>query len=369
MWCKILVEELGGDSKVKKAIAVCIVLAVTIAVTFKCIVGNRDVVTPKKITVYDNTDVYSVLNVPMEDKNMVWCGAMNLAWNELRDNIVKEDVKLNGESGLLEELNRKPFTKENLSEKDYIAIAGYGKDGIVNKINKMIKEKFHESDQYGYKKSVAPNDFLAYSFLKKDINFKNAFEVVKDGMNFKGKKVDAFGIDRVKGEKQKKLKSQIELLSYNNDDDFIIRLISGEENEELVVAKIPPKKSFNETLDYALNNRNKINATIEKFKMPMLAFEAQKSFKELMGRKLLNKGFEQYKLEEVYENILFTLTEKGAKLKAEAAVNGDGATIRKQNLNLIVDKSFLIYMKEVNKNKPYFVLWVNNNEIMVDKPR
>lgn len=351
----------------KKAIGVCILLVMTILFIFKCGGGNRGEVTLKKITVYDNTEVYPILNVPMEKKNMVWCGAMNLAWNELRDSIIKEDVKLNGESNLVTQLNKKPFTKENLSEKDYIAIAGYGKDDIVNKINKMLKEKFHESGQWGYKKSVAPNDFLAYSFLKKDINFKNAFEVIKGGMNFKGKRVDCFGIDNVKGEKQQKLKSQIELLSYNNDDDFIIRLISEEENEDLVVAKIPPKKSFNDTLDYALNNRNKVKATIKKFKMPMLAFEAQKSFKELEGRLMLNKGFEQYKLDKAYETILFTLTEKGARLKAEAVANGDGATISEKNLNLTVDKSFLIYMKESGKSRHYFVLWVDNEELMIEK--
>lgn len=352
----------------KKAIVVCGLIVATIAVIFKYWVDKSAVVTLKKITVYDNTEVYSVLNVPMEDKNMIWCGAMNISWNELRDNIIKEDVKLIDEPSVAKELNKKPFTKENLSEKDYIAIAGYGKDGIVNKINKMLKEKFHESDQWGYRQSVAPNDFLAYSFLKKDINFKNAFEVVKGGVNFKGKKVEAFGIDRVKDEKQQKLKSQIELLSYNDDDDFIIRLISEEESEELVVAKIPPKKSFNETLEYALNNRNKMKATIEKFKMPKLAFVAEKNFKELEGKNLLNKGFEEYRTGNVNETILFTLTEKGAKLKAEAMVNGKSSTMSKEKLNLIVDKSFLIYMKEVDKNKPYFVLWVDNNEIMVDKP-
>lgn len=44
-----------------------------------------------------------------------------------------------------------------------------------------------------------------------------------------------------------------------------------------------------------------------------------------------------------------------------------GITIIKDPKKLIFDKPFLLYMKEKDSNKPYFAMWVDNSEIMLNK--
>lgn len=319
-----------------------------------------------------NTEVYATQNVAIENKNMIWCGTTNLAWNELRDNMIKEDIKLGGEDGLARELNQKPFTKDNLSDKDYIAMVGYKKDDIVNRINKALKDKFKEEEGWKVQAELKnPEDILAYSFLKKNITFKNAFEVLEDGMEFKGQKVEGFGMDKFDASQRSKLIKQIEVLSYNNEDDFIIELKGDKSEDEIVLAKIPPKEKLKETLEYALTNRNKLESDVSilKLRVPKIAFRVEKDFKELEGRPILNKNFERYSIEKATQKTEFSLTEKGAILKSKSEMVATKSCAIQKNVNLIFDKPFLIYMKEKNSNKPYLVLWVNNSEIMMDKPQ
>lgn len=316
------------------------------------------------------TKVYGVLNVPMEKNNMIWCGTFQLAWNELRDNLIKEDIKLKDEVKLSTELNKKSFTKDYLNDKDYIAMVGYNKDGIVEKINTTLKEKFNEGDKWKVETVLtSPDDILAYSFLKKNVEFETAFEKIEDGLDFNGSKVKAFGIDKTLDAKLKeKLMRQVKILNYQNDDNFIVSLKGKSEDDEIILAKIPEKDTFENTLNYALENSNEDVSfeDADTLKVPMFDFDLNKEFTELENKKVENKGFEDYIIFSAIQRIEFTLTEKGAELKSKAEM-GMTKTALPSNKpkNLVLDKPFLLYMKEKGNKKPYFAIWINNSDLMI----
>jgi len=56
---------------------------------------------------------------------------------------------------------------------------------------------------------------------------------------------------------------------------------------------------------------------------------------------------------------MFKLDEKGAMVKSTSMMAA--AAIPKQ---LIYDRPFLIYLKDKNAKWPYFVMWVDNPELM-----
>ncbi|MHC1684535.1 MAG: hypothetical protein AB6733_16595 [Clostridiaceae bacterium] len=316
------------------------------------------------------TKVYGVLNVPMEKNNMIWCGTFQLAWNELKDNMIKQDIKIKDENKLSTELNKKAFTKDYLSEKDYIAMVGYNKDGIVEKINTTLKEKFNEGDKWKVETVLtSPDDILAYSFLKKNVEFETAFEKIEDGLDFSGSKVKAFGIDKtLDAELKDKLMGQVKILNYVNDDNFIVSLKGKSENDEIILAKIPEKDTFENTLNYALTNSNDEISfeDADTLKVPMLDFDINKRFTELENKKVENKGFEDYTISSAIQRIEFTLTEKGAELKSKAEMGlMKSAMPSNEPKNLILDKPFLLYMKEKGDKKPYFAIWVNNSDLMI----
>ena len=97
----------------------------------------------------------------------------------------------------------------------------------------------------------------------------------------------------------------------------------------------------------------------------VLDFEIEHVYSELVGRRLLNEGFEDYELIKAVQNILFRLDQKGAVLRSEArarAALGNGSTPKR----LILDKPFLLYLKEKGGEYPYFAIWIENAELMVE---
>ncbi|SHJ95294.1 Serpin (serine protease inhibitor) [Clostridium cavendishii DSM 21758] len=323
------------------------------------------------ITKIDNkkNNMYVVLDVPMENKNMIWCGTFQMAWNELRDNMIKEDIILEGDNILVKELNKKNFTKNDIDENSYIAMVGYNKDGIVEKVNKALKDKFNEGGKWQVETVLNnPNDILAYAFLKKNVEFEYAFENLKDGVEFSDEKVQAFGIgDKTVRENKEALLNQIRILYYGGDDDFIISLKGKNPEDELILSKIPPQDTLNNTLKYALDHRKNDGEVyqVASLKIPKLNFDFKKNFTELEDKKVLNKGFEDYKISSAIQRTQFDLTEKGAELKSKGEISMKKSSLPiSKPKNLIFDKPFLLYMKEKDKNRPYFVTWINNTDIM-----
>lgn len=356
------------------AIIIVVIASISTYIYYQDIDNTKPAINISDSDIEENskTKVYGILNVPMEKNNMIWCGTLQLAWNELSGNIIKEDIKLIGENTLSRELNKKVFTKEYLNDKDYIAMVGYNKDGIVKKINTLLKEKFNEEGNWKVQTNLQrPDDILAYSFLKKNLEFEYAFEDIKDGLDFNNVKVKAFGIYQIRDEEAKnKLAKQIKILHYNSDNDFIISLKDKISNDEIVLAKIPPKDTLSDTLNYALSNsrREETFSSNDILKVPMIKFNINKNFKELENKSLANTGFEDYILASAIQRIDFSLTERGAQLKSKAELGlTKSIPTFESPQKLIFDKPFLLYMKEKDKKNPYFVMWVENPEIMLHK--
>jgi hypothetical protein len=333
---------------------------------------NNQTVETSTINESAKTKVYSVLNIPMEKRNMIWCGTFQMAWNELRDNIIKEDIKLKDENALSPELNKKTFTKDYIDEKDYIAMAGYNKDGIVEKINASLKKKFNEEGKWKVETKLQnPEDILAYGFLKKNIDFEYAFQDLKDGLDFVGTKVKAFGLGDIKEEENRnRLAKQVKLLFYDSDDNFIISLKGKNTNDEVILAHIEPKDTLSNTLNYALSNSGKeeVVTSNDFLQIPMFQFDINKNFNELINKSLENKGFEDYSIGSAIQRIQFSLTERGAELKSKAEIGMlKSVATPKKPKKLVFDKPFLLYMKQKDKDKPYFVMWVENPEVMIQK--
>jgi hypothetical protein len=69
----------------------------------------------------------------------------------------------------------------------------------------------------------------------------------------------------------------------------------------------------------------------------------------------------------MYENIKFDMDEKGAKVENEAVVMFTFGAILDEikPKNLILDKPYWLIMKRTNSQNPYFLLGVENTELML----
>lgn len=76
--------------------------------------------------------------------NSVWCGTFQLVWNDMVNNVVKQDVVFTPQEKIVENLNKQTFKEDQLSEKDYYKVYDLLTLDLKEKIEKGIKKKFNE---------------------------------------------------------------------------------------------------------------------------------------------------------------------------------------------------------------------------------
>ena len=80
------------------------------------------------------------------DKNndAIWCGTFQLIWNDLKNDLAKQDIVFTPQLKVIENLNKETFTVNDLSEKYYYKKVGNPSLQLKEEIEKAIKEKFDE---------------------------------------------------------------------------------------------------------------------------------------------------------------------------------------------------------------------------------
>jgi hypothetical protein len=305
-------------------------------------------------------------------RNLIYCLTFQIAWNELKDNIIKEDIRLTDEPPIVPFLNKSLSTKADISEDCYVAMAGFGKDGILEKINKALKAKFG-ADAPVVEEQLGPDWIFAYAFLYKNLEFKQEFECLEKSIAFPFnggvKKVKAFGIKEYDSDSKRhqKIARQVSILHYNffsEHPDFVIRLKSASPDDEIILARVEPEETLAKTL--AGVQRQIENAEPDTLdyddtlQIPQFDFDLKHSYSELCNKHFKNKGFKGYFILKAIQSIRFKLSEKGVLLKSEARI-----PVPCEPKRLIFDRPFLIYLKEKGAKYPYFAMWVGNAELLV----
>lgn len=317
----------------------------------------------------------TVITAHMEEnivpgKNLIYCSTFQIAWNELKDNIIKENIRLVDEPPIVKFLNKGLSTKDDISPDCYVAMVGFGKDKIVEKINKALKERFGEEAPV-VEVELKSDWILAYAFLQKALQFKQKFERIEESIEFdsngKTTEVKTFGIAYYRKLEHNQLGDQVAILDYKDDSDFIILLKSNCLTDEIITAKVRPQETLRETVEAVqtrVQSGNYLSMSNEDtLQIPILNIDVEYSYSELLNKYLRNKGFETYFMAKATQRTCFRLDEKGALLESEASLLWQGKEARPRRL--IFDRPFLLYLKEKGAKYPYFAMWVENAELMV----
>jgi hypothetical protein len=154
-----------------------------------------------------------------ESPNRVWVGTFQLVWNDFMDGIVKGPVQFKGRKlALAQELNKRDFTADELSENSYYKTYGEVSLDLRKKIETAIKQKFNEKSDIlnSINWMPAPGKYLVYAMLKKDFKFAAPFDKLKveNGVQY-------FGLTEKSSNAQR---DQISVLFYNSRADFAVKI-------------------------------------------------------------------------------------------------------------------------------------------------
>ncbi len=294
---------------------------------------------------------------------LVYCAAFQAAWNEIVDNVIKEELPLVADAPSSNKLHDRLVTKKDLPAGQFMMLAGTKKEGIESKFNDEYKKRFSKDP---WVKSVLadPLDILAYAAFSKEITFSEKFERYRDPVIFKGKAVQAFGIKQVKN--QKRMIEQVKVYDYLDTDNFVIGLKTSE-GEELLLAKIPFQESLQKVIE-SVYDRIKSDKpfTLQKedsLLVPVMEFNVHHHYTQLEAPFSPSERTGYYWLKTAAADVSFKLNQDAAFLASDSAISAQKSQGGGPK-TFVFDKPFLMFLKLKEAKYPYLALWVDSTEIM-----
>ncbi len=288
--------------------------------------------------------------------NYIWSIAMNLAWNELCDHVLGKKVIFEDQTGadLVALFNQQLFHRNVVGEDTCLAKSGYGIH-TVHRILQELAERFPEqSTDLLVSISLEVNELLCYAYLQKSFVHWSAF--VEVPVSFLGKPVKGFSPKGQPGQ-------GVQLVMYQDADNFVVRLLSADELEQIILIKGFADVGHEELLGFLKKVTSRAFPELgpeDRLLIPNIHFQHTRSYDELIGAKVKD---EDLFLRIMKEQIKFSLDYQGARVENEAVLvmARGGFDDPKQ---LIFDKPFWLAMKRMDQDLPYLILRVENEVIM-----
>ena len=256
--------------------------------------------------------------------------------------------------------------ENRLSDKYYYKIIAKKTPAYKRRIEADIWKKFREKSSILDTIQWRPkneDDLVLYSMVKKDVEFLKSFEIL-DPMPFDGSKLNVkyFGVKK----NGRHYKSNIKPLFYENADSYAVSLKTKTDDEIILY-----RGNLDEPVDIvwdelALKSDNSENAYFsndDKLLVPFIDIKELIRYADLSGK--LIKGTD-YRIQSAIESVEFSLDNKGAKLKNEAAMMLEKMALMPSNSKYYAfNKPFALFMIEKGKKEPYFMLKILDTKYLV----
>ena len=293
----------------------------------------------------------------MEDKisdNGIWVGTFQLVWNDLKNEVVKQDIKIDNE--MARKLNKETFVESDLSSEYYYKKYGKASLELKAEIEKGIQDKFNQKSEILDQLDWVSNNYIFYTMLYREFEFENKFDVLSNTDFGIYKDIKFFGISK---SSNKKLKNQVRILFYDNDQNFAISL-KTKSGDEVIMYKNPQGENFNEIYTNMMSKIAEYTGynnlgDEDEFKAPMIDIKYLRDYDELKNQPFPIKDGDAMMISDALQTVEFVLNEKGGKVKSEAAIGTKYAAMPHDDKpkKLYLNDTFALFLKEESKDKPY----------------
>jgi hypothetical protein len=306
-------------------------------------------------------------------KTGIWCSSFQLAWNHMRDDVIKGPIKLKDAQPIADRLNKGKESEADYAPGSCYAAAGRVDQGIVERIQREMRD-FTRGRYVPEINVMSPTDLVAYAYVNASVPFENHFINNNKPLTFtdshgRETKVRSFGLRSADVHKFKDIRRQVAIL-YQSETEFIIDPCATSEPNQILLALVAPGKTMAETL---ASVESKIgSAKAEPFSkpavmlIPNIRYKVTHHFEDLEKKDILNSGFTGYRIYLAQQDIDFRFDKTGAKLESEVKLHGTkgAAEATRQSEFYIFNQPFLLIMQKRSVQHPFFVMWVDNAELL-----
>lgn len=351
--------------KIKKIVLLLLLITIILSLAYHFIKKGLIVNTPL------TKDVNVVPTMLDEIGNdTTWCATFQLIWNDLKNDVVKKDIIFTPQEKIATNLNKEEFTEKMISDEYYYKVYGPKTIELKKEIKQAIKKKFNqESDilnDFNWNSDNAleqdKRNYFFYTMLYREFKYKAKFNKLESDYFGKYKNIEYFGLD---GDSTTTQREQIQVLFYNSENDFAIK-INTKNSDEVIFYKNPKGKTFKEIYDNIVKNSNDYNGNknfeeTDRFKAPYLNLNIKKEYSEIEKKNFKTIDNENCIIEKAIQTIKFSIDEKGGRIKSEAAMDFKYTSIEPlETREFFLNDMFAIFLKEEKKQKPYFALKVSD---------
>jgi hypothetical protein len=321
-----------------------------------------------------HTVIVPTLDTPIpEGKNAIWCASFQIAWNKLKTDVTKGPVLIQGAEEIAERLNKSSVTEADLPEGSYYAAAGLVRDGIVERIQRAMAERF---PRWPVSNLPAGPEFgaVTHGYLEGEVRFETLFEELSQPISFRDSagrtvKVSGFGIEEktVAAHRDFNLRRQVKRLAVKSQDEFALELLGSDPATRLIVVRVPNQRTLSDCWSAAerLIAERAWNPTSGRLSVPTLHWRILHRCSELEGRKraFLNPLLADSFLAIAIQDLRFRLDRSGASVQSEAMIAAEKKADASP-IELEFNRPFLIVLKKRDAANPFFVMWVDNAELL-----
>ena len=310
-------------------------------------------------------EVQPTMKSRSNEQDRVWVGSFQLVWNDFMDKVVHGPVRFRDlPSQAVYDLNRQTFTTKDVSSDSYYKVATKVTKKTKKQITKAIKKKFNTTSDLLDKMDLEPrNDkYIIYTMFVKNFEFIRPFDKLGKSLFAGEETVEYFGITK---ESDKSLKGGVKVLYYNNPNDFAVMLLT-KDNEEVYLYKNASNKPFAILWSDMFKKELTFNGDIylkdvDELKVPVIKFQEDKNYEEFAKKRVMGTNLV---IEQAMQTIKFSMDNKGVDLKSEAGLSFATCSLPgPEELTprlFYLDDTFVIFLKEKNKKKPYMAVRVND---------
>ena len=348
----------------------------------------RDPYTPPSVAFEgESKDLRESVIVPTLDtpiprrRNVVWCGTFQLSWNCLARDVLHSPPDIKHAETVASRLNRARLVEGDLPPGAYLAKAGFVREGVVDVVRSEMGRRFNKAVKID---PMEPNDILAYAYLNVSAAFTVPFLKNHEALRFRDSSgretgVTSFGVGEKDEYGYEDLREKVEVLYFTGKatnpgeaDEFAVDVCRDSSPSQIIVACLPRRATLSETIremeqktqefarrPYAEHDRK--FGIRDVLAIPNLNWEVQHHFAEIEGsdKRFLNSGFNKYYVAKAMQAIRFRLDRSGVELASQAEV-----ACKAGARQLVCDRPFLIVVKKRDATLPFFVMWVDNGELL-----
>jgi hypothetical protein len=324
-------------------------------------------------TALQTTRVIPELSAPiLSGTNLIWCASFQLAWNEMQD-LIGEAIRFaQDEPATVQRLNQQTVHRTHLDPETYLAFAGEYTSDFIRDIHSETQRKFGPQAFYPEQEPVTDGiqRLAAFGYLSANLPFKHAFQRSEYPMDFNGTPVQSFTLPYGSGseEREKKANQQVQVIYPPEEGSFMVELLTRKSEHHLILARIAPRGTLAETVDKACTYADtlprqglELNQQLE---VPLFNFDITKEYAGLTNKRLYvqNPDYAGWIMERAGQNLRFQLDERGALLRSSSMMVCYTCA---PPTNCIFDEPFLLMLRYGDSPQPYFAMWVDNAEILV----